>query len=751
MSRRLFRISRLLIVLAIFIFSTVANVANPRFFNDQAWAQSEVTATKFNIVGVPYVMSDYENCNPQTLKTTAGQDCWQNWSISLPANRSDYYFGSFGSHYGILWNDTHLGPNQYDWSQLDAYLASAAQMPLRLADGTTLDYKPVIIVASDFLQTGSNPHDGQKDFVSYAPEFVRQSIGSANFELSLAGCDTQDQPPYHLQSFQNYYRQWIMAFGEHIRQSPHAYVIQAVLLGGGLSDEAHPTKSLGDCQYRNLYSSQHQAGYDQFYLSLQDWMKQALTPAGGSRPIKPILAQLAAASPTERVMYARAAWGKGIGVKMNSLAPSNANSIKTTLYENAGGRGALHDYPAMTNILSQPRAFEPVYFGSGPTDERCSSQYCFSDARYQYTYWNYLNALSLNSDFVDFQKEFFNRMQQMKTQFSMDWLSGLLEQSFGKAPNQTNTVWVAFADKFNDYDSYPNPRPPIPELPGSGNYLPAEFTERGDRDFYMYRLGSYEDSSLIRAQGGMLLNNQENYALRTNGCFRNDTELPNQAKKILTGQELRSSGLLNSTHFAHPFSTTALKTEGASGRKYVSLVVEPAAIRIMESQVQVSVWYLDAGLDTFSLEYKNYQGTTRKLTHQKNNTKLWKEASWTVAASDISFSKSLAGGADLRIDCDCSSDAGDEILHMVRLTALNSGQPPTTPIANLQFCGAEGGGGGGCANSSADLNSDGQVNLIDFSIFAGQFLQTGTNRADLNCDGVVDLRDFSLFTQQFSV
>lgn len=52
-------------------------------------------------------------------------------------------------------------------------------------------------------------------------------------------------------------------------------------------------------------------------------------------------------------------------------------------------------------------------------------------------------------------------------------------------------------------------------------------------------------------------------------------------------------------------------------------------------------------------------------------------------------------------------------------------------------------------NSSADLNDDGLVNLIDFSIFAGQLFQTGTNRSDLNCDGTVDLRDFSLFSQQF--
>ena len=49
---------------------------------------------------------------------------------------------------------------------------------------------------------------------------------------------------------------------------------------------------------------------------------------------------------------------------------------------------------------------------------------------------------------------------------------------------------------------------------------------------------------------------------------------------------------------------------------------------------------------------------------------------------------------------------------------------------------------GSCSNTKGDLNGDGKVNLIDFSIQLTSWGKSGSG--DLNCDGVVNLADFSI-------
>ncbi len=54
-------------------------------------------------------------------------------------------------------------------------------------------------------------------------------------------------------------------------------------------------------------------------------------------------------------------------------------------------------------------------------------------------------------------------------------------------------------------------------------------------------------------------------------------------------------------------------------------------------------------------------------------------------------------------------------------------------------------------NLAEDINQDGAVNLLDFSILASKFGQTGTTigRADINQDAIVNLQDFSLLASKF--
>jgi hypothetical protein len=53
---------------------------------------------------------------------------------------------------------------------------------------------------------------------------------------------------------------------------------------------------------------------------------------------------------------------------------------------------------------------------------------------------------------------------------------------------------------------------------------------------------------------------------------------------------------------------------------------------------------------------------------------------------------------------------------------------------------------------TGDINGDGHIDLTDFSIFAGDYGQTGnlqSSYSDMICDGQVDLTDFSVFATYY--
>ena len=696
---------------------------------------SDTVVSKNNIIAVPYIMNDWENCNPETLKrgTDNATDCWSHVPNvnPLPTTRSPFAAGSFGSHVAFDWDTLNSAPGVYDWTSIDQYLQKASTMRVKDAQGKILPFKPVIITFTEYLQADSNPHDGEKDLISYLPDYVKAALPQSELVSNLPGCDVQDMVPYHNSVFQQYYRQFITDALAHLRQSPHAYVVQAYLMSGGLSHETTPSKNLADCRYGQTYRDQHQEAWRQFIIGSIAWTDQVLKNGGSQHEI-PAFLQAAASWPDERYLFFRTAYPLGIGFKMNSMAPSNANGISARPV--AIG---LYDALVMTE-LTWPKGLEPVYPFRSPSSERCSERYCYSDARYQGTYWMDLTALNYQPDMFDRMKEHFLWTREFVEQFGLSWFNGLLENSYGKAANQSRVAWIAFAERFNDEDSYPSTRPSPPVEMGVGDYYKAEFTERGDRDFYLYRLGEIEDSTLIRRQAGVIPMDQNNYALAQNSCYKTQAELPNQATKILTGQELRSSGKLASSQFAHPFSATALTTEGASGKTQISLVLEDQVQSIKTNSTSITVEYLDAGTDQFAVEFVNPQGQVQRETVTKTNTNRWKSYQIIKTTGQISWQHRLPGGADLRLDCLCNSAAGDDIFSMVR---LESQGPPmrVAPSNTLSFCGEA----VASCTASADVNQDGSVNLLDLTTIIAHFGNSGTSIYDVTCDQVVNLLDFS--------
>lgn len=723
------------IVLVLFILFFPEKIQSFDFPDHLNIPVTDLLVTKTNTAAVIYIMNDWENCDPATLKRGDGSalDCWSHLKNEspLPANRQLHALGSMGSHIAFEWDKLHIGPDQYNWSALDAYLQVASTMSTKDFEGNYLPFKPVIVTFSEYLQVDANPHDGQKDMIAYIPEFVKQKIPQDQLEFKIANCDVQDMVPYHHEIFQQYYREFIEAAIDHLKKSPYSYVVQGYLLSGGVSHETTPVKSLDNCDYRGFYKSRYNEGYRNFIKESIKWTAQALQK-GGSNHLTGFL-QSAAAPPSDRYQYFEVAYPLNIGFKMNSVAPSNANGISARP-QSIG----LYDALAMTE-LTWPKGFEPVYPIRSPSGERCSARYCFSDARYQGVYWDLLTMLGYKADQIDMQKESFIWRLQMMIKFGLGWLPQLLDQSIGKSANQTRTAWIAFADRFNDEDSFPNPRPEPPLEVGSGDYYKAEFTERGDRDFYLYRLGEFDDSTLIRQQAGVISSEQNNYALSQNSCFRSSSDLPNQANLMLTGQYLRNSGLLSSDQFAHPFSATALSTDGENSQTQISLVLEKNASLIKNSSVVIVVEYLDAGSDQFAVDYVNSNGDLQKKVVKKSNSKQWKTARLEIPRGEISWNGDLEGGADLRLDCMCDqSRQGDDIFHMVRIEA-NSRPSDQSASNQLDFC------SNNTCRINPDFNNDNLINLKDISLLLTQVHSSTLDlRFDLNCDQLINLQDLHL-------
>jgi hypothetical protein len=97
--------------------------------------------------------------------------------------------------------------------------------------------------------------------------------------------------------------------------------------------------------------------------------------------------------------------------------------------------------------------------------------------------------------------------------------------------------------------------------------------------------------------------------------------------------------------------------------------------------------------------------------------------------------------------------------HTIKLTAREDGVKLDRLLFLSDAC-VPSGNGDNCAPASPpptpvykdeDINQDGIVNILDFSLLASKFGQSGTGigRTDINQDGIVNILDFSLLAAKF--
>ncbi len=130
------------------------------------------------------------------------------------------------------------------------------------------------------------------------------------------------------------------------------------------------------------------------------------------------------------------------------------------------------------------------------------------------------------------------------------------------------------------------------------------------------------------------------------------------------------------------------RTDQATSNPYMFFMVDDGYMNPNSNLVfgaTIRVQYFDIGTDKWSLKYQSMSGEKSAGTITKTNTKLLKEAVFTI--TDGKFANGLTGGTDFYLDSrDPSGNVndGNEWLHKVSVEKFNASTPPTstpTPTA----------------------------------------------------------------------
>lgn len=132
------------------------------------------------------------------------------------------------------------------------------------------------------------------------------------------------------------------------------------------------------------------------------------------------------------------------------------------------------------------------------------------------------------------------------------------------------------------------------------------------------------------------------------------------------------------------------RTDQASSNVYMSFDIDdgyPYTGQVPKFNGGSTVWTItvtlvNQGTDTFSLEYKDYQGNLVKRPVTKGPTlgtvNQWVDYTWTV--DDAYMNNGLPGGMDFRLNC---NNDGDEMVHRLIVSA-NGPTPPTPTVTPTQ-------------------------------------------------------------------
>ena len=554
---------------------------------------------------------------------------WQNTDFA--ATMPDA--GPLGSLAVFPWSKLHIGPDTYDWSAIDTYLAKAAAMTVTLHNGTVIS-KPIIleIVENESERPSKQiAHQaGSTRFVyhDYTPDFVRRqikaplarpitytlpdgSIGSLSDDggsyLAEAapgnGCATRTiaiVPKYDNRIWQDSYKQFVAALGKRYNNHPQ---IVAVVFGPGIDEEyGQATKDDQGCPLKaQAYKLMPEAAYLDAVVKpganndLADAWRAAF-------PTKPLFVQVTSTGKDRLDTLLAAGYAPPIGLKQATLTYDGTNQWQS----NGRGTWQLMNTYSMTAPIAWENADANV--GSGPVAT-------------QKRYFTILAGLSSFPAFMDFN----GWIKELSS--DAPWILDFTRTYLGRSITTTDDVWVAMRDTAF-----------ITPTRGAVTYA-----------------GWHDDAT---------------YGLRRLG------EAPLVSRVQLQAPPFN----LATAALDHPYAFMARRTDIAKGittmgfaadRRWPFWQQTPQAIDANGVWYEVTIKYLDDGNDTFSLVYKDASGAIKRHTIAKKNSGTW--VTTTVTLTDAYLSAALPGGADLILDADAppvipaTGSVGDEVIHMVSI------------------------------------------------------------------------------------
>ncbi len=563
-------------------------------------------------------------------------------------------FPPIGSQPVFGWSQVHIGPNNFDWSIVDSYLANAANMTVTMPTGEVIS-KPIILeftsnesevystqIAHDPNYANSvDPWAARIAFHDYTPQFVRNAIASTlirpityattsgeirtitndggsylvDILPGVGACITRTVaivPKYNNGTWQSYYRQFLTALGARYGNHPQ---IVAFVFGPGIDEEyGTQTKDFFECNTKaNPYQS------DASYMDAivrASIVGDLLDTARQAFPNKPVMLQFTGSGKDRADIAMQKGYSFPIGLKQATLTYDNNNQWQNN---NVGTIQIMQRYSQTTYI-----AWENAYAYTGPPPQGI-----------QIRYFTLLAGLMSFPSYMDFIGGW------MFDWDLNDWgILHFVQSHLGRTITDTQDIWVALRDT----DYYP---------PSGGGAL----TYGGWHDDFTFALHR------IGPEAGV-----NNPTIKRAAMAAAPYNVP-------------------TTTQAHIYSFIARRTDNASGNNTMSFYADPrwgyynqptvAQNPATGAWFDVILRYLDIGTDTLSLSYMSSQGMTRTQTINKTNTRNW--ITTTVVLNDLVFAHRLARGADLILNSDPQNGGLDEIVHMVQVVGHRGGAPTPTP------------------------------------------------------------------------
>ena len=329
-------------------------------------------------------------------------------------------WGPVGSIQWTTWEEINPEEGVYNWSIIDAGLASERGLSVTLPDGQVIP-KPVVIQIFPYISSAYDWHDVY--FYDATPEWVYDVIDEENPDdprpivndrkvgYRLDGCGTAAVlPMYDSEIWRTAYFDAVRAMAERYRDDPQ---VTAVVINTGLDGETQLIKDWG-CGWNSIIDTQYTGGlryrFGQFLYQAMDVYRQAF--------------------PNEPIFINNAPGGGGTRKATSDYAASLVPPVglkHSGMWVDSDGHEGYGAFVGMFDMINAYSMTVPIWLES-------KMGYGSSEVKY----WSLLAGLHYHPDAIDLHPDYFSMVDPE----ILRWVG----THIGKTLDDTPSVWTALRD-----------------------------------------------------------------------------------------------------------------------------------------------------------------------------------------------------------------------------------------------------------------------------------------------------------------